>query len=242
MSRASSWTRVFVCHLAAVAAGAHAAAAQEGESAEMEELARAIHTSAFTALPAALQLPQPTRAFAVNVDSTALHWSSTWLDDRSQMAAASMGTPAASIEGSVEASGIPTAEELLAAYQVCQGAADRPRTLSDLTGGYQLYQSSYREDFAASLGLLGIADLSGRRSAIVVRYHLFRMVRRSCSINSVEIPVVWGVGVASTLHVKEARRGARVTSLPVIAASVEFGHASVTMRMETAGLVGAAIE
>ncbi|HEX6371859.1 MAG TPA: hypothetical protein VF006_23250 [Longimicrobium sp.] len=184
--------------------------------------------SAFTDLPASLRIGAPTQAVAADPD----------------VAPPIAGTN--TLEAFAPAAGPEpddlSAEQLLAAYRLCQHAADKPTRLQDLTGGYKLFQTSYRESMAASLGVIGIGEVSGRRDALVLQYHFFRIVRGQCTINRVDIPVVWGVGVASTLHIKELRGGAQTSSLPGIAASVELGRASVTMRMETAGLVGASIE
>jgi hypothetical protein len=186
--------------------------------------------SAFTVIPANLGIDTPTQAFPADVDAAAQ------IEGTDSIAAA-MATAAPAHDPEMI-----SAEELLATYRLCQQATDHPTRLDHLTGGYKLYQSSYRESVAASLGVIGIGDITGRRDALVLQYHFFRIVRGNCTINRVDIPVIWGVGVASTLHIKEVRGGARTNSLPSIAASVEFGRASVTMRMETAGLVGASIE
>jgi hypothetical protein len=186
--------------------------------------------SAFTVLPANLGIEAPTQAFPADADVAAQN-------ERTSSVGALVTTTASAHDPEPI-----SAEELLAAYRLCQQAADHPTRLDHLTGGYKLYQSSYRESVAASLGVIGIGDITGRRDALVVQYHFFRIVRGNCAINRVDIPVIWGVGVASTLHIREVRGGARTNSLPSIAASVEFGRASVTMRMETAGLVGASIE
>jgi hypothetical protein len=136
-----------------------------------------------------------------------------------------------------------SAQQLLAAYQTCQAATDRPTQLSDLTGGSDNFYAYYQESLAVSLGVIGAGDATGSKKASVARYYHYRFVRRNCTINKVVIPVIWGVGVASTLHIKDLKKGAKTSNgLPGIAASVEFGQASVTMRMRAEGLVGAPIE
>jgi hypothetical protein len=180
----------------------------------------------FTALPPHLKMSERVVAFAVELDQAN---PATARDQNILLAPPPNSTPV-------------SAEELLSVYRTCENAPNRPTLLAQLTGGYKIFQSSYRENMAASLGIVGAGDVSGSRHAMVFQYHFYRVVRGTCTVNGTAVPVIWGVGVASTLHIKEVKGGAKTAALPGVAASVEFGRASASMRMEVAGLVGRKVE
>lgn len=201
---------------------AHAAGQRDDGAREAELLRAAAASPEFARLPSNLEgVRAPVRAYAVRNSAMAAGVGSTEPDP-----------PAGEV----------SAETLREVYRTCQAAADRPTSLADLTAGYRLFQSRYNESLAVNLGVIGAGDVTGNRRALVFKYHFFRIARRNCRVRNVDIPVVWGVGVASTLHIKEVRGQAKTNSLPGIAASVEFSRAEVTMRLDAEGLVGQPIE
>lgn len=125
--------------------------------------------------------------------------------------------------------------------QTCSKMPDRPQTLDELTGGYDVFYVRLSEDEAIKIGLLSIVEASQRRSKLVQVHMFVQYLTDTCEVQGVSIPIIWGVGVQATLHIKKGEKYLAGDRLPLLAAAVELNKASVTFALTTLGITGAAV-
>lgn len=128
--------------------------------------------------------------------------------------------------------------DLGAVRKACSEKQDKPQKMDDLTGGYDLFFSSFEEEVAASLHLIPFGSISGNNHSLVVVYNFLQYKKDYCSNNGKDYPVLWGSGVQMTLHIKSRKRGIKTTTMAGLAAAVDYNRAQVEYRLRTIGIIG----
>jgi hypothetical protein len=128
--------------------------------------------------------------------------------------------------------------DLGAVRKVCSENSDKPTEINDLTGGYDLFFSSFEEEVAASLNLIPYGSISGNNRSLVVIYNFLQYKKDYCSNDGKDYPVLWGSGVQMTLHIKSRKRSMKTTTMAGLAAAVDYKRAQVEYRLKTIGIIG----
>ncbi len=89
--------------------------------------------------------------------------------------------------------------------------------------------------------LIGTGEASGNAESYVFIKRYGQSLKTFCTYNGVSAPVDWHAGVTAILHIKSANSSADLSGVPGLAASVEFGYANVTYRIETSGVTGSKV-
>ncbi|HET8839363.1 MAG TPA: hypothetical protein VFM82_10265 [Flavobacteriaceae bacterium] len=129
-------------------------------------------------------------------------------------------------------------DDLEAVRKACSEKQDKPQVMKDLTGGYDLFFSSFEEEVAASLNLIPFGSLSGSNRSLVVVYNFLQYKKDYCSTDGKDYPVLWGSGVQMTLHIKSRKRSMKTTTMAGLAAAVDYNRAQVEYRLKTIGIIG----
>lgn len=120
----------------------------------------------------------------------------------------------------------------------CLNAADKPKDLESLTGGYDVFYDEFTEDFGAKINLIPFGTISGSRNSKVIVYNFLQFKNSSCKVDERNESITWGAGIKLTLHVKSSRNSVNLSSLPAIAAAVNYDRAKVTYKIKVQGITG----
>jgi hypothetical protein len=124
----------------------------------------------------------------------------------------------------------------------CSTLPDMPKTLDELNTGFRIFLSSLAEDTAANSGIIGMADMTGKKSSSVEILQYAQYGERSCKTDYGVYPVNFGVGVQANLHVKKIDSSLTTSGIPTLAASVQLGKSEVTLSITTLGLTGKKVQ
>lgn len=122
--------------------------------------------------------------------------------------------------------------------KTCSEDVNKPTKIEELTGGYDVFYSSFDENIAASLKLIPYGSISGKDRSIVVVYNFLQYKDDYCNIDNKDYPVLWGSGVQMTLHIKSRKRNLKTTAMAGLAAAVDYNRAHVEYRLKTIGIIG----
>ncbi|GEM_PF-3603129 len=117
---------------------------------------------------------------------------------------------------------------------------DKPKTLNDLDGGYEVFFSSTK--YALDInGKIIFASVDKSSSKTNLNYKFLQYKKQKCLVNGKEEEVIYGCGVDLSLDVKSKKNSANISSLPNIAAAVTYKDADVQYKLKVIGITGDAI-
>jgi hypothetical protein len=117
---------------------------------------------------------------------------------------------------------------------------DKPKTLNDLDGGYDVFFSSTKYTLDIN-GKIVFVSAASNTSKTNLNYKFLQYKKQKCTINGREEEVVYGCGVDLSLDVKSKKNSANISSLPNIAAAVTYKDADVQYKLKVIGITGDAI-
>ncbi|HAV5583224.1 TPA: hypothetical protein JI121_02415 [Acinetobacter baumannii] len=120
----------------------------------------------------------------------------------------------------------------------CSSLPDAPKTLKDLTGGFKIFSSSVSESAAVSADIIGLGDVTGKKSAFVQILQYAQIGERYCKTDYGTYPVNFGVGSQANLHIKKIDGSVNLSQIPTLAATVQLGKSEIKFSMTTLGLTG----
>ena len=124
----------------------------------------------------------------------------------------------------------------------CSTLLDTPKTLDELNAGFKIFASSISESTAADAGIIGIGDITGRKSAFVEVLQYAQYAERSCKTDYGTYPVNVGVGVQANLHIKKLDSSLDTSVIPNLAASVQIKKSDIKLSITTLGLTGKKVQ
>jgi hypothetical protein len=117
---------------------------------------------------------------------------------------------------------------------------DKPKTLNDLDGGYDVFFSSTKYTLDVN-GKIVFASVDRSTSKTNLNYKFLQYKKQKCLVNGKEEEVIYGCGVDLTLDVKSKKNSANISSVPNIAAAVTYKDADVQYKLKVIGITGDAI-
>lgn len=132
---------------------------------------------------------------------------------------------------------------ILSATEQCLNSSTKPKNLSDLNDGYDVFYYFVEKNIAAKMGFIPMGAVGSLKHKSKILVYEFCQYRKDfCTVGSESIPIRWGVGVRLVLTIKSYKRKIELTNRYKLSAAVEQGKAEVTYKLSTFGLTGTPIK
>lgn len=115
-----------------------------------------------------------------------------------------------------------------------------PSNLDELDGGYAVFYSSRNYTMDTS-GAIFYVSAGVNKAKQELTYKFLQYKKSKCIINGVLTDVIFGCGVELELRIISNKKSLNITSLPSIAAAVQYKDAEIQFKLNVLGVTGNAV-